>query len=72
MRGYRVFVVDFKRNEYSLLYAGEDENEAIEVYEESRSDVLFGMRRQDVCFTDDDGNQLARTDHAWFGKINPY
>lgn len=72
MKGYRVFVFDHKRGEYSLLYSGEDLNEALEVYEESRSDVLFGMRRYDVTFTDEDGSQLARTDHAWFGKISPY
>jgi len=69
---YRVFVVSPGEGRYALLYSGEDINEAVEVYEESRADTLFGIDICNVHLTDADGNHLARTDAGWFGKINPY
>lgn len=69
---YRVSVLNPKEGRYALLYSGEDIDEAVEVYEESRIDTLFGIDVCHVTFENGDGKQLARTDAKWFGKINPY
>ena len=54
------------------ISAIDDVDEAVQIYEESRIDTLFGIDICHVYFEDGDGNQLARTDAKWFGKINPY
>jgi hypothetical protein len=69
---YRVSIKNPVEGRYALLYVGEDIDEAVEVYEESRCDTLFGIDICHVELADGDGNQLARTDAGWFGKINPY
>jgi hypothetical protein len=69
---YRVSVLNPKEGRYALLYSGEDIDEAVQVYEESRIDTLFGIDICHVYFENGDGKQLARTDAKWFGKINPY
>lgn len=69
---YRVSIKNPAEGRYALIYVGEDINEAVEVYEESRRDTLFGIDICHVELADGDGNQLARTDAGWFGKINPY
>lgn len=70
--GYRVFVVTPERNELELVYAGEDEDEAIEVYEECRADTLFGIKIRTVYLIRGFDEHLARTDANWFGKIDPF
>lgn len=68
-RKYRVMVENIQDQRYGLMFSGSDLDEAIEVYEECRHDCLSGYDPCDVLLCDQDGNQLARTDMAWIGKI---
>lgn len=69
---YRVVIVSADRHEMTLMYSGEDVDEAIEVYEECRADTLFGIKVCDVHLVRGVDHPLARTYADWFTKIDPF
>jgi len=71
VKKYRVVISNNESGYHSLVYSGRDENEAIECYEQCRTDTLRGYEVCDVILYDGDGKQLARTDASWFQKIHP-
>lgn len=71
MKRFRVVVTNASEGYHCLVYSGQDEDEAIECYEECRLDTLLGENISDVIFYNGKGEQLARTYAEWHEKIIP-